>query len=283
MKIGIIGLGLIGGSLAKAIKSHTDATVIGYDISPTTLNKALMLGAVDEAMDEKGLKECDMIFIALYPNDTIDFVKKNANNFKQDAIIVDCCGVKEAVCEPLHDFCYSKKMWFIGGHPMAGREYSGFEYAKTDLFANASMILTPFTYIPLEIVEETKNFCLGLGFKQVVLTTPQKHDQMIAYTSQLMHVVAATLCDNEILDRAEGFSAGSLRDCTRVAKLNPKMWAELFVENREALSEQIKIFTDSLNRIESMIHNSDTKGIEEFLTNTCERKKRYLAEKEKRY
>jgi len=265
MKIGIIGLGLIGGSLAKAIKSHTDATVIGYDISPTTLNKALMLGAVDEAMDEKGLKECDMIFIALYPNDTIDFVKKNANNFKQDAIIVDCCGVKEAVCEPLHDFCYSKKMWFIGGHPMAGREYSGFEYAKTDLFANASMILTPYTYIPLEIVENTKQFCLQLGFKQVVITTPEKHDQMIAYTSQLAHVVSNAYVKSPGAQCHHGFSAGSYLDLTRVARLNEVMWTELFLHNSEKLCTELDSLIAHLQEYSKAIAEKDAETLQRLL------------------
>lgn len=239
MKIGIIGLGLIGGSLAKTIKNHTEATVVGYDISPTTMNKALMLGAVDEPMTQTNLRECDMVFLALYPNDTVSFVKSHAADFGKDAVVVDCCGVKGDVCEALHDFCYSRRMWFIGGHPMAGREYSGFEYAKTDLFANASMILTPFTYIPLEIVEDTKKFCLSLGFKQVVITTPEKHDAMIAYTSQLAHVVSNAYVKSPGAQQHHGFSAGSYLDMTRVARLNEGMWTELFLHNREKLCAEL--------------------------------------------
>ncbi len=265
MKIGIIGLGLIGGSLAKTIKNKTDASVVGYDISPTTLNKALMLKAVDQTMDEKNLSECDMIFIALYPGDTIDFVKKHANHFKKDAVIVDCCGVKKAVCEPLLDFCYSKKMWFIGGHPMAGREYSGFDYAKTDLFASASMILTPYSYIPLEIVEKTKQFCLSLGFKQVVITTPEKHDQMIAYTSQLAHVVSNAYVKSPGAQSHHGFSAGSYLDLTRVARLNEVMWTELFLHNSEKLCTELDSLIAHLQEYSKAIAEKDAETLQRLL------------------
>ena len=265
MKIGIIGLGLIGGSLAKTIKSHTDAQVIGYDISPTTMNKALMLKAVDEPMSESNLKECDMVFIALYPESTVDFIKKNANSFKKDAIIVDCCGVKTSVCEALHDFCYSKKMWFIGGHPMAGREYSGFEYAKTDLFCNASMILTPYSYIPLEIVEQAKKFCMKLGFKQVVITTPQNHDRMIAYTSQLAHVVSSAYVKSPGAQCHHGFSAGSYRDLTRVARLNETMWTELFLANSEKLCIELDSLINHLKEYRDAIVANDADTLKQLL------------------
>ncbi len=281
MKIGITGLGLIGGSLAKTIKTHTDATVVGYDISPTTLNKALMLGAVDEPMSQSNLRECDMVFIALYPEDTIKFVKEHANDLKKDAVIVDCCGVKGTVCEALHDFCYSKKMWFIGGHPMAGREYSGFEYAKTDLFANASMILTPFTYIPLEIVENTKKFCLSLGFKQVVITTPEKHDAMIAYTSQLAHVVSNAYVKSPGAQQHHGFSAGSYLDLTRVARLNEVMWTELFLHNGEKLCTELDALITHLQEYREAIAAADADRLRQLLREGREAKEATDPEPEK--
>ncbi|MBP1558933.1 MAG: prephenate dehydrogenase/arogenate dehydrogenase family protein [Oscillospiraceae bacterium] len=265
MKIGIIGLGLIGGSLAKTIKAKTDAQVVGYDISPTTLNKALMLRAIDEAMDEQNLRECDMVLIALYPDATVDFIKKYANSFKKDAVIVDCCGVKGAVCEPLHDFCYSKKLWFIGGHPMAGREFSGFDYAKIDLFQNASMILTPYTYIPLEIVEQTKKFFLELGFNQVVITTPAKHDQMIAYTSQLAHVVSNAYVKSPGAQCHHGFSAGSYLDLTRVARLNETMWTELFLHNSEKLCFELDSLIEHLKEYREAIAGGDAETLRRLL------------------
>ena len=265
MKIGIVGLGLIGGSLAKTIQSHTDATVVGYDIYPTTLNKAKMLGAVDEVMDEQNLKECDMVIIALYPQDTVDFVKKNASNFKPDAIIMDCCGVKQAVCDPLHDFCYNKKIWFIGAHPMAGREYSGFDYAKTDLFANASMILTPYSYIPIQQVEKVKKFALQIGFGQVVITTPAEHDQMIAYTSQLAHVVSNAYVKSPGALHHHGFSAGSYLDLTRVARLNENMWTELFLDNAEKLCVELDSLIGHLGEYREAIANKDAETLKQLL------------------
>jgi len=265
MKVGIIGLGLIGGSLAKTIKTKTDAQVVGYDISPTTLNKALMLEAVDQPMDEQNIKECDMVLVALYPDATVEFIKKYANSFKKDAVIVDCCGVKGSVCEPLHDFCYRKKLWFIGGHPMAGREFSGFDYAKNDLFRNASMILTPYTYIPLEIVEQTKKYFLELGFKQVVITTPAKHDQMIAYTSQLAHVVSNAYVKSPGAQCHHGFSAGSYLDLTRVARLNEVMWTELFLHNGEKLCVELDALIEHLKEYRKAIAENDAETLQRLL------------------
>jgi len=267
MKIGIIGLGLIGGGLAKTIKTHTDASVVGFDISPTTLNKAKLLGAVDQAMDEQNLKECDLVFVALYPADTVEFVKKQAANFKPGAIIMDCCGVKRAVCEPLHDFCYHKKIWFIGAHPMAGREYSGFDYSKTDLFVNASMILTPYSYIPLEITQRAKQFCQQIGFGTVVITTPAEHDKMIAYTSQLAHVVSSSYVKSPGAQKHNGFSAGSYLDMTRVARLNETMWSELFLDNADNLGSELDALIGHLTEYRDAIRAGDREALAALLQN----------------
>ncbi len=277
MNILIVGLGLIGGSFAKALKGFPNAKVFGADIDERVTRQAEADGAISKGVcDADGLlQDMDIVILCVTPKAAVDFI--NTKTFKKDALVTDVCGVKGMMFSEIKN----ENIDYIGGHPMAGRECDGYENSTGDLFRGANYIMVTKESNTIEHIQNMQDIIKYIGCAKITRTTSREHDVMIAYTSQLMHVVAATLCDNEILDRAEGFSAGSLRDCTRVAKLNPKMWAELFVENQEALSEQIDIFTASLKKIEMMIKNSDVSGIEDFLTVTCERKKRYLAEKEK--
>ena len=274
----IVGLGLIGGSFAKALSGFPNATVYGLDIDENVIAQAEADGAIAKGVCEADaiLPKMDIVILCVTPKAEVDFI--NTKTFQKGALVTDVCGVKGMMFAEIKN----DDIDYIGGHPMAGRECDGYENSTGDLFRGANYIMVTKESNSVEHIQILQDIIKYIGCTKITRTTSKEHDVMIAYTSQLMHVVAATLCDNEILDRAEGFSAGSLRDCTRVAKLNPKMWAELFVENREALSEQIDIFTASLKKIEMMIKNSDVSGIEDFLTVTCERKKRYLAEKEKR-
>lgn len=278
MNILVVGLGLIGGSYVKALKGFPNATVYGADLNEAVLRQAEQDGVIAKGVQDADelLPDMDVVILCVMPRVAIDFI--NQRKFKPGALVTDVCGVKGMMFHKLEN----TDIDFIGGHPMAGRECDGYENATGDLFRGANYIMVTREHNKVENIQLLQDIIKYIGCKRVTRTTSREHDVMIAYTSQLMHVVAATLCDNEILDRAEGFSAGSLRDCTRVAKLNPEMWAELFVENKEALSEQIEIFTASLKRIDEMIQKSDFDGIKEFLTNTSERKKRYLAENERR-
>lgn len=273
----IVGLGLMGGSLAKALRGFPDAKVFGVDFNTDTLNKAMADSAILEGYTnaDEILDKMDVVFLCLTPEKAVDFI--NTKNFKADALVTDVCGVKGFVLDEITN----KNIDFIGGHPMAGRECDGYESSLENLYHGANYIVVKQDSNTKEHIEYLEKIIRYIGCKHITYTTKEDHDEMIAYTSQLMHVVAATLCDNEILDRAEAYSAGSLRDCTRVAKLNPDMWSELFVENRDALSEQIRVFMYSLMKIDDLIKKSDREGIRKFLENTSERKKRYLAEKEK--
>lgn len=217
----------------------------------------------------------DIVILCITPVAAVDFI--NTKKFKYDALVTDVCGVKGTLFSEIKN----DSIDFIGGHPMAGKECGGYENSTKDLFYNANYIIVTKKSNTIEHIRTLENIIKYIGCKRITYTTPQEHDMMIAYTSQLMHVVAATLCDNEILEHAEAYSAGSLRDCTRVAKLNPSMWSELFIANKDALAEQIDIFTESLKKIEVYIKNGDKDSIEQFLNNTCERKRRYLAEIEK--
>lgn len=194
MKIGIIGLGLIGGSMAKAISEHTDHTVLGLDLDPCIVLKAKMTKVISQELSEDSLSCCDMLIVALYPKATVEYISQHAHQIKKGALVIDCCGVKQVVCDPLKSIAKEHGFTFIGGHPMAGTEHSGFEYSLASLFSGASMILTPYPDHDLRSFEFAKEFFLTIGFGSVVITTPFLHDKRIAFTSQLAHIVSNALC-----------------------------------------------------------------------------------------
>lgn len=249
MNIGIVGLGLIGGSLAKAIKRHTKHTVWGFDIAQAEMEKAQLVGAIDSPLTTELLPACAFVIIALYPKDIVRYLKENAPRFGEGAVVVDCGGVKQVICGAVQDGNLQSNGWyFIGGHPMAGREYWGFRYAQDDLFENASMILTPDSDTPLEVVSATKEFFLDIGFRRVIFSTPENHDEMIAYTSQMAHIISSAYVCSELARKHKGFSAGSFQDMTRVARLNEHMWSELFLLNRKPLVHELD---DILTRLQA--------------------------------
>ena len=246
MTIGIVGLGLIGGSLALTIKVHTDFTVLGQDIDPQTMLQADLLGAIDDTLTEENLAECDVVLVALYPAAIVAWITAHQTQFKPGAWVIDCGGVKQAVCTPLDALVKDKPWHFCGGHPMAGREFSGFRYAKDDLFDRASMILTPVAGTTPETLTWLKDFFLTLGFRRVQFTTPQVHDEMIAYTSQMCHVISNAYVKSPRAQMHKGYSAGSYMDLTRVAWLNEHMWTDLFLENRTFLLQELDQMIGSL-------------------------------------
>lgn len=254
--IGVVGLGLIGGSIAKALKEYTDFKVLGYDKSDSVITSAMFCSAIDENLDGK-LDECDIIIMALYPEDTVHFIKENAKAFKKNCIIVDTSGVKGYVCERLFPFAKENNIFFTGGHPMAGIERSGFEYSKPELFKNASFILTPPEDFPQEKISFLWSLLSKIGFSHLEVTTPDEHDRMIAFTSQLAHIVSSAYIMSPSSLSHFGFSAGSFKDMTRVAKLNENMWTELFLENKDCLSYEIDGLIKRLEEFNSAIKNKD--------------------------
>ena len=239
MNIAVIGLGLIGGSMAKCIKRCTRHTVLGFDASQSAVLKAELVGAIDRRLEEKDLAQCDVVIVALYPRDCVEYICGHAALFREGALVVDCAGVKRFVCDALFPAFAGAKFTFMGGHPMAGREFSGFDYAKDDLFENASMILVPAPGTNVETVQFAKDFFLSLGFGRVRFSSPAEHDEMIALTSQLAHIVSSAYVKSPLAARHKGFSAGSFLDMTRVARLNEDMWTELFFDNADMLSQEL--------------------------------------------
>jgi prephenate dehydrogenase len=265
MIIGVIGLGLIGGSVAKAIKHSTPHTVLGRDIAEPVLRKAILLNAIDDALTDEKLSTCDIIIIATYPSICIDFVKTYSPKFKPDVIVMDCCGTKSAVCRELFPLAEKTGFTFIGAHPMAGLEYSGFDNAQRKLFNNASIILVPPQNTSLELLQKIKQFWRNLGFSDFEITTPERHDRIIAYTSQLAHVVSSAYIKSPTAVEHTGFSAGSYKDMTRVARLNENMWTELFLENSENLGKELDIVINNLTQYRTAIKNKDATVLKELL------------------
>lgn len=258
MKIGVVGLGLIGGSFAKAIKRYTEHTVIGWDASEVIRANATLLNAVDSFMIDGNPYDCDMVFIALYPSITISYIKEHQKNFKHTALVVDCAGVKQEICSQVEEIAVENGFVFCGGHPMAGIERSGFTYSTAELFQGASMILTPYAGTDIGQMNDLSIFLKQLGFDRMQVSTPEEHDEMIAYTSQLAHVVSSAYVRSKLSGKFSGFSAGSFKDMTRVAKLNEKMWTELFMDNQEFLADEIEELASRLLEYSKAIRENDS-------------------------
>ena len=265
MKVGIIGLGLIGGSLAMSIRRHTEHTVFGYDIDRDTMLRAKATEAIHDALDEETLPGCDIVLVALFPQLCADWIIAHADRFGSRAVVIDCAGVKRHVCRQVEPVAANHPWTYIGGHPMAGREFSGFANARGNLFENASMILCPSADVPIEIREAVKAFFLESGFRMVRFCTPEAHDQMIAYTSQLAHVVSGAYVKNPLSKAHKGFSAGSFLDMTRVARMNEHMWTELFLENDDLLLPALDDLILRLNQYRDALATRDPDRVEPVL------------------
>ena len=264
MLIGVVGLGLIGGSMARAIKKNTNHKVYGHDHSEAVLREALNSGVIDDIL-ESNLSRCEVILIALYPKATIAYVKNNARSFKKDAIIIDCCGIKRSVCDEITPIANDHGFTFIGGHPMAGTESWGFKSSRDNLFKGASMILTPKEMLTDQKLKFFQDFFFSLGFGSIKVSTPQEHDHFIAYTSQLAHVLSGAYVKTPSALMHRGFSAGSFKDLTRVAKLNEEMWCELFMENKDFLIDEIDGLIERLLPYSEALKKNDEKALKELL------------------
>lgn len=267
MIIGIAGLGLIGGSFARSIKSGTSHKVLGHDISAQVLDMAGLSGAIDGVMTPENISECDLLLVALAPSEAVEFVKRHAGEISHSAIVIDMCGVKRRVCDELRPIAREYGFIYVGGHPMAGIERSGFVNSRADLFNGASMILTPCfdDGIGINILERLKAFFIDVGFASVTFSTPDEHDKIIAYTSQLAHIISSAYIKSPEALKRRGFSAGSFRDMSRVARLDEKLWTELFMSNSDFLTEELEILMKNLNAYLEAMKNNNALRLEELL------------------
>lgn len=255
MKILVVGLGLIGASIAKALKKNTAHYVLGWNRTKAVTEKALADGAIDETgeLDEL-LPQADITIVNFYTDAIVPFVLDNKNSFKKGSIVTDSCGIKTKICRTLE--AEQLDFTFIGAHPMAGREISGYDASLPTLFDNASFICTP-TNAPKDKIDTLVELAEEIGFKRTVVTTPEHHDEMIAFTSQIAHVLACAYVLSPLAPQHPGFSAGSYRDVSRVARINAEMWSELFIANKEPLIREIDDLVENLLKFKNAISDEN--------------------------
>ena len=269
--IGVVGLGLMGGSLCKAL-GKAGHRVLGMDTDRSVFEYATLTGVIAGELTEENIGECGFVFLAVYPQAAVETLRRLAPRINREAIVCDLCGVKRVVCAPCWKLAEEYGFTFIGGHPMAGRQFSGIKYAVADLYEGATMILVPREKEDLFRLSRLSDLLRGIGFARMTLTTPEKHDEMIAFTSQLAHVVSNAYIKSPTARDHQSFSAGSYRDLTRVAKLNEVMWTELFLENREYLGRELDFLIAAMEEYRDALRNGEEERLKRLLREGRERK-----------
>ena len=264
MVVGIVGLGLIGGSMARAYK-RKNHTVYAADVNNTILDVAKMISVVDGDLDKDTIALCDCIFIALYPSAAVDYLESIAPYIDSKTIVIDCCGVKEEICEKGFEIANKYGFTFVGGHPMAGKQYSGFKYSSEDLFEDASMIIVPEKCDDIEFLNKVKELLMPVGFGKITVTTAKEHDKVISFTSQMPHIVSNAFIKSPTAKIHAGYSAGTYKDLTRVAWLNENMWTELFFENKDNLIYELDGFIEELTKYRDALKDDDRETMREIL------------------
>lgn len=264
MNVGILGLGLIGGSLARAY-AKAGHTVFAYDRDMQTVQFAQLADIVTEPLSEANLSSCDLILLAVYAAASSDWLKMNAPYIRKDAIVIDCCGIKEDICAICFPLAEKYGFTFVGGHPMAGSHNSGFKFSRSNLFQGAPMVLVPPYYDDPFLLEKVKEMLSPCGFKTFSVTTAREHDRMIAFTSQMPHIVSNAFIKSPTAQNHPGFSAGSYKDLTRVAWLSPEMWTELFLSNRDNILYELTLYIENLKEYKDAIECNDKKRLHTLL------------------
>ncbi len=252
MNVGILGLGLIGGSLARAY-AKAGHRVYAAEKDTSILDFAILAGAVHAPLAENNLSSCDLILLAIYSGGSAAWLEENGKYINKNALVMDCCGIKEQICDRCFPLAEKYGFTFVGGHPMAGSHFSGFKYSRSNLFQGAPMVLVPPVYDDPELLSRVKEALSPCNFGSFSVTTAEEHDKMIAFTSQMPHIVSNAYIKSPTALSHKGFSAGSYKDLTRVAWLNPQMWAELFLSNRENVLCELDCYIESLQKYRSAI------------------------------
>lgn len=271
MKVGILGLGLIGGSLARAyaMEGHT---VYAAERNESMLSFAMLAGAVHGRLTEQTIPECDLILLAIYPDGSASWLERNAHLVSPEALVIDCCGVKKEICQRCFPLAQQYGFTFVGGHPMAGSQFSGFKYSRATLFKGQPMVLVPPVFDNMQLLDRVKQALKPCQFGFFSVTTAEDHDRMIAFTSQMPHILSNAFIKSPTALKHKGFSAGSYRDLTRVAWLNPQMWAELFLENKENVLFELDYYIQSLTSYRNAIAAEDESTLIELLEEGKQRK-----------
>lgn len=260
MKVLICGLGLIGASLAKTLKKNTTHTVLGWNRTPSVTEKALRDGVIDQTGDiDELMSDADITFVNFYPDAIVPFILEHKNSFKKDSIVTDSCGIKTKICKELEN--EKLNFYYIGAHPMAGREVGGYDNSMDTLFDKASFIVTPYENTPRNKIDALVGLAQDMKFARTVVTTPEHHDEMIAFTSQIAHVLACSYVLSPLAPMHPGYSAGSYRDVSRVARINAEMWSDLFIDNKDALVREVDDLVSNLMKFKYNIINEDRQAL----------------------
>ena len=271
IKVGIAGLGLIGGSLAKAYH-EAGQQVLAWNRSRSVLDFAIMSGDVDGELTKENISQCDLVLVCIYPEAAIRFLEEFGASIGKKPLVMDCCGTKRVVCAAAFPLAERFSFRYVGGHPMAGTHNSGLKYARSNMFHGAPMVIVPPVFDDIDLLEEVKELLAPVGFGRISVTTAEKHDEMIAFTSQMAHVVSNAYIKSPTATLHKGFSAGSYKDMTRVAWLNPQMWAELFMENKDYLLSELDIFIENLEQYKTAMEQDDMEELVRLLDDGRRRK-----------
>ena len=271
MIVGILGLGLIGGSLARAY-AKAGHTVFACEKDESMLSFAQLAGVVHEPLTQDNLSRCDLILLAIYPDGSASWLEENAHLVSQQALVLDCCGIKREICQRCFPLADKYGFTFVGGHPMAGSHYSGFKYSRSNLFQGAPMVLVPPRFDDMSLLERVKDSLAPCNFGFFSVTTADEHDKMIAFTSQMPHILSNGYIKSPTAKNHKGFSAGSYKDLTRVAWLNPQMWAELCMENRDNVLFELESYIQSLQAYYTALQKQDLEALTRLLDEGKRRK-----------
>lgn len=271
MIVGILGLGLIGGSMARAF-ALAGHTVYAREKDSSMFDFARLSGAVHGPLDEAALGRCDLLLLAIYPAGCAEFLEANGKYLPKTALVLDLCGIKAEVCRRCFPVAQKYGFTFVGGHPMAGTQFSGFKFSRANLFAGAPMVLVPPRFDDMALLERVKAAMEPCHFGSFSVVTAEAHDQRIAFTSQMPHILSNAFIKSPTARDHRGFSAGSYRDFTRVAWLNSQMWAELCMENRENLLFELDTYLAALGEYRQALAEGDVSALTELLEAGKQRK-----------
>ena len=264
MIVGILGLGLIGGSMARAY-AKAGHTVLAADKDEMVLSFAQLAGAVTAPLTDANIGQCDLILLAIYPGGSAAWLEEKARLVHKDALVMDLCGIKREICQRCMPLAQRYGFTFVGSHPMAGSHNSGFKYSRSNLFQGAPMVLVPPRFDDMDLLDRVKNALEPCRFGRFSVTTAEDHDRMIAFTSQMAHVVSNAYIKSPTALDHKGFSAGSYKDLTRVAWLNSQMWAELCMENKDFMLSELDFFIESLKQYQKALQENDLQGLTQLL------------------
>lgn len=271
MTVGVLGLGLIGGSLARAY-AKAGHEVLAWDTDGQILSFAQLAGAVAAPLTDENIGRCALLLLAIYPGGSTSWLEEKAGLVSKDALVIDCCGIKREICSRCFPLAARYGFTFVGGHPMAGSHFSGFKYSRSNLFQGAPMVMVPPRFDDIDLLERVKKALAPCCFGSFSVTTAEDHDRMIAFTSQMPHIVSNAYVKSPTARNHKGFSAGSYKDLTRVAWLNPQMWAELFLENRDFVLQELESYIDSLRAYHQAIQDNDLETLTALLDEGRRRK-----------